>query len=46
MVTERESWILDNKDKNPDITIEQNANLVEPGLEFATADFQNDSTRK
>jgi len=40
VVTERESWILDNKDKNPNITIEQNANLVEPGLEFATPEFR------
>jgi isocitrate dehydrogenase len=40
VVTERESWILDNKDRNPNITIEQNANLVEPGLEFATEDFR------
>ena len=40
VVTERESWILDNKDKNPNITIEQNANLVEPGLEFAAPDFR------
>ncbi len=41
VVTERESWIIDNKDKNPNITIEQNANLVEPGLEFATPEFRN-----
>src|SRR5581483_8924270 len=34
-VSERESWILDNKDKNPNISIEQNAALVEPGLELA-----------
>ncbi len=40
VVTERESWILDNKDKNPNLTIEQNANLVEPGLEFATEEFR------
>ncbi|MGA2001172.1 MAG: NADP-dependent isocitrate dehydrogenase [Terriglobales bacterium] len=40
VVTERESWILDNKDKNPNITIEQNANLVEPGLEYAAPEFQ------
>ena len=40
VVTERESWILDNKDKNPNITIEQNAALVEPGLEYAAHDFQ------
>jgi isocitrate dehydrogenase len=40
IVTERESWILDNKDKNPKITIEQNAHLVEPGLEFAADEFR------
>src|SRR5947208_13372468 len=31
VVTERESWILDNNDKNPSLSIEQNASLVEPG---------------
>jgi len=40
VVTERESWIVDNKDKNPNLTIEQNANLVEPGLEFAAEEFR------
>jgi isocitrate dehydrogenase len=40
VVTERESWILDNKDKNPNLTIEENANLTEPGLEFAPEDFR------
>ena len=40
VVTERESWILDNKDKNPNLTVEQNASLIEPGLEFATDDFR------
>ena len=39
VVTERESWIIDNKDKNPNLTVEQNANLVEPGLEFAHPRF-------
>ncbi|HWP84749.1 MAG TPA: NADP-dependent isocitrate dehydrogenase [Terriglobia bacterium] len=39
-VTERESWILDNKDRNPGLTIEQNAGLVEPGLEHATEAFK------
>jgi isocitrate dehydrogenase len=39
-VTERESWILDNKDKNPNLSAEQNANLVDPGLEFATEEFR------
>jgi len=40
VVTERESWILDNKDKTPGLTVEQNASLIEPGLEFATDDFR------
>jgi len=40
VVTERESWILDNKDKNPNLTIEENAHLTEPGLEFAQEDFR------
>src|ERR1700733_5249238 len=40
VVTERESWILGNKDKNPEISIEDNAALVEPGMEFATEDFR------
>jgi isocitrate dehydrogenase len=40
VVTERESWILDNKDRNPKITNEEIANLIEPGLEFASQDFR------
>jgi len=39
-VTERESWILDNVDRNPGLTVEQNAAMIEPGLEQATEDFK------
>jgi isocitrate dehydrogenase len=35
-VTERESWILDNLEKNPNLPVEQNAAMIEPGLEQAT----------
>ncbi len=42
IVTERESWILDNKDKNPNLTIEQNAAMVEPGLENGTEAFRKE----
>ncbi|HET6934036.1 MAG TPA: NADP-dependent isocitrate dehydrogenase [Candidatus Angelobacter sp.] len=42
VVTERESWILDNKDKNPNLTVEQNAAMIEPGLEFATDAFKQE----
>ena len=40
IVTERESWILGNVDDNPSITIEQNAALIEPGLEFGNEEFR------
>jgi isocitrate dehydrogenase len=40
VVTERESWILDNQDRNPNITVEEIANQVEPGLEFAPEEFR------
>ena len=40
-VTERESWILGNVDANPGITIEENAALIEPGLEFGNASFRD-----
>jgi isocitrate dehydrogenase len=35
-VTERESWILGNKEKNPDLSVEDNARLVEPGYDALT----------
>lgn len=40
IVSERESWIIDNKERNPSISVEENANLVEPGMEFATEEFR------
>src|SRR6202142_3102056 len=39
-VTERESWILDNLDKNSGLSVEQNAEMIEPGLEQATDAFK------
>jgi isocitrate dehydrogenase len=40
IVTERESWILGNKDKDPGLSVEKNAEMIEPGLEQATASFK------
>jgi isocitrate dehydrogenase len=40
VVTERESWILGNVEANPGLTVEQNAALIEPGLEFGNDDFR------
>lgn len=35
-VTEQESWILGNKEANPDLSIEDNARLIEPGYDSLT----------
>jgi isocitrate dehydrogenase len=40
VVTERESWVLDHKDRNPNLSIESIAAAVEPGLEMASNDFR------
>jgi isocitrate dehydrogenase len=39
-VTERESWILGNLDANPSLSVEANAALIEPGMEFAPPSFR------
>ncbi len=35
-VTERESWILGNKEKNPQISLEENARMIDPGFDNLT----------
>jgi isocitrate dehydrogenase len=40
IVTERESWILGNKDRDAGLSIEKNAEMIEPGLEQATEEFK------
>ncbi|MBI3670971.1 MAG: NADP-dependent isocitrate dehydrogenase [Acidobacteria bacterium] len=42
IITERESWIVDNVDRNPNLSIEQNAAMIEPGLEQATDAFKKE----
>ncbi|OLT61965.1 NADP-dependent isocitrate dehydrogenase [Moorena bouillonii] len=39
-ITERESWILSNKEQNPDITLEENARAIEPGYDALTPEKQ------
>jgi len=39
-VTERESWILGNVEANPGLSIEANAQFIEPGMEFGSPSFQ------
>jgi isocitrate dehydrogenase len=40
IVTERESWILGNKEKNPDLSVEANAKEIEPGYDMAPEEMQ------
>ncbi len=37
-VTERESWILGNKDANPNLSPEDNAKQIDPGFDMMTPD--------
>jgi isocitrate dehydrogenase len=39
-ITERESWIIGNLDRDPQLSVEQNAAMIEPGLEQATDAFK------
>lgn len=45
-VTERESWILSNKEKNPDITLEENARQIEPGYDALTPEKRAEITHE
>jgi isocitrate dehydrogenase len=40
VVTERESWILGNVEKDPTMTVEANARAVDPGYDLMTPDQQ------
>jgi isocitrate dehydrogenase len=42
VVTERESWILGNKEAKPDISVEENAKAVDPGFDMMSPAQQND----
>jgi isocitrate dehydrogenase len=40
VVTERESWILGNKEAKADVTVEANARAIDPGYDMMTPDQQ------
>ncbi len=42
IVTERESWILGNREKSPKLSVEENATMIDPGFEMMSPDQQND----
>jgi isocitrate dehydrogenase len=41
-VTERETWILGNKEQNSNLSVEDNAKAIDPGFEMMSSDQQND----
>lgn len=45
-ITERESWILSNKERNPSITSEENARQIEPGYTSLTNDKKAEICRE
>jgi isocitrate dehydrogenase len=42
IVTERETWILANKENNPDLSVEGNAKSVDPGFDMMSPAQQKD----
>ncbi|GAB4505000.1 MAG: NADP-dependent isocitrate dehydrogenase [Anaerolineales bacterium] len=40
IVTERESWILGNKEANPNLSTEENARMIDPGYDMMSPDKQ------
>jgi isocitrate dehydrogenase len=40
IVTERESWILGNKETNPELGVEENARMIDPGYDMMSPDQQ------
>jgi isocitrate dehydrogenase len=40
IITERESWIIGNRDSDPNLSVEQIAAMVEPGVALAPEDFK------
>ena len=42
VVTERETWILGNQEKKPDLSIEENARMVDPGFDMMSPSQQGE----
>jgi isocitrate dehydrogenase len=46
VVTERESWILGNKEAKSDLSVEENAKMIEPGYDMAPPESQAEFRRE
>jgi isocitrate dehydrogenase len=42
IVTERETWILGNKQHNPNLSVEENARMIDPGFDMMSPNQQKD----
>jgi isocitrate dehydrogenase len=42
VVSERETWILGNKEQNPNLSVADNAKMIDPGFDMMSPDQQND----
>ena len=42
IVTERETWILANKEKDPNLSVDGNAKIMDPGFDMMSPDQQNE----
>jgi isocitrate dehydrogenase len=42
VVTERESWVISNQDRNPALSVEENAKMIDPGYEMMSPQQQED----
>jgi isocitrate dehydrogenase len=46
IVTERETWILGNKEKDPNLSLEDNARSIDPGFDMMSPDQRNGITHE
>jgi isocitrate dehydrogenase len=46
IVTERETWILGNREKDPTLSGEENARSIDPGFDMMSPDQQNEIKRE
>ncbi|HIE25532.1 MAG TPA: NADP-dependent isocitrate dehydrogenase, partial [Anaerolineales bacterium] len=42
IVTERETWILGNKEANPNLSVEENAKMIDPGFDMMAPEKQQE----
>ena len=40
VVTERESWVINNQDRNPSLSVEENAKMIDPGYDMMSPQQQ------